>query len=146
MNLVVASYAVAVLSVVLLAVHVRRRYPSSPERLPAQMGIDGRPSGRTIGKWFLWLPVAIIAAVVAVLGFALLAGEPGTHAAAEHPAVLPLVHLTIAYIAWLVAWTTDRQIAVARDPAIRYARIGVLSRVLPLLLLIAAMFVVAPPR
>jgi hypothetical protein len=133
-TVVVVSHVVAVSAALALIAHVARRYGAAPARLPTNLGLDGRPSSRTVGKWFLWLPPAIITWVLVMLS--LPGAPPESHRGS--PLADALTYLTIAYTALLMAWVLDRQIAVARDPAVRFAPAGLLTVVLPLLVLVAA--------
>ena len=128
----------AIAGVLLFAWHVARRYPSAPKNVPLTLRIDGRP-GRMASKRWLWMPPAILAAVVALL-IVVLPRAPG---AAEQRTTIALVFLTIAEVAWFGAWQTDRQIELARKMTYRIAPLRTLRVFFPILVTIVVTVVVA---
>ncbi len=133
------SYALALGATAFVVWHLAQRYAGAPARIPLQIGFDGRPSRVTAGKWILWAAPAVLVVVVPYLGIAMLR-TPLPDAAAR---VIILVHLTIVDIAWLVAWSIDRQIELARDATARIAPRRLLRVISPLLVLVAVTLVVA---
>jgi hypothetical protein len=130
--------AIAVLQSGLLASHLLRAYPTIPKRVPLGLRFDGRP--RTLGpKALLWLAPGILFAVIAV-SLALFVVEPR---AEEKDVTLLLVFLVMAEVAWLLQWTIDRQIELARGMTFRIAPMRLLLIVLPLLATIGVTIVVA---
>lgn len=139
MNLAVTvAYAVALGATVLLLRHVGSAYRTAPARIPARIGPDGRPSKRTIGKSVLWLGPGVLAVLVPVIGV-LLWRTPPTD---EQTTAMVLVMLVFVEVAWLLAWSTDRQIEIARKMTYRIAPARLLRAVLPLLLTAAAAVIV----
>jgi hypothetical protein len=132
------AFAVAVLSVLWLVWHVARRYPSAPKRVPLNLRLDGRP-GHMASKRWLWLPPAILAAVMALLSVLL----PRAPDAAQHRTVIALVFVIIAEVAWFGAWQTDRQIELARKMTYRIAPVRTLRAFFPVLVTIVVAMVVA---
>ena len=108
--------AIAVVQVAVLFVHLARRYGAIPKRLPLGLRFDGRPRAPGAKAW-LWVAPAVLAAVVAGLCVRT-ALEPG--ARYEGPTDL-LAFLVLAESAWLVQWTIDRQIEIARGMTYRVA-------------------------
>jgi hypothetical protein len=134
-----AAYALAFGSTAFLVWHLARRYPSAPHRIALQIGIDGRPTGPTAGKWILWLAPAVLIVVVPLLGMQLVvAPKP-----ADATLGMALVQIVIAEVAWILVWSTDRQIELARDASARIVPAQFLRVVLPLLATIALTLVVA---
>lgn len=136
---VTVAYAVAAGATVLLIRHVARVYPTAPKRLPLRIGADGRPSARTIGKRILWVAPAILVAVLLLLGLGLRTAPPRD----DQTVVMVLVMVTIAELAWLVAWSVDRQIEIARKMTVRIAPVRLLRVTLPLLVTIAITLAIA---
>jgi hypothetical protein len=110
------AFGIAVVATLLLALHVWRRFPTMPARIPLSIQIDGRP-GQPYPRAFVWLVPAIFAVVVAGVGAGLL-GNPPTPS--DRP-VLALVLLQIALIAYLMAWVVDRLIELGRHQTYRIA-------------------------
>ncbi|HEX3550501.1 MAG TPA: hypothetical protein VHT53_09000 [Candidatus Elarobacter sp.] len=133
------AYAIALGATVLLLRHVAVRYRAAPDRVPVHINPDGRPSARTAGKWLLWLPPGIVAVIVAILGVALGLSPPRE----DQAVLLTLAMLAIAEVAWFVAWTTDRQIEIARNMTIRIAPARLLRATLPLLVTVAVILALA---
>jgi hypothetical protein len=110
------ALGIAVVATVLLALHVWRRFPTMPARIPLHIGLDGRP-GPLYPRTFIWLLPAIFAVVVVALGVSLLGTPP---ARSDRP-VLALVLLQIALIAYLMGWVVDRLIELGRRQTYRIA-------------------------
>lgn len=108
------AYGVAISGWFVLAMRTAQRYPSIPPRFPVSTDLGGNPT-----LWgpraAAWLAPAILAALIAMLGFAF------TRTASTHgrQLVLPLVMLVVAEIAPLMMWNLDRQIEVARGERAR---------------------------
>jgi hypothetical protein len=127
------AFGVAIVATVLLLLHLARRYPSVPKRVPLRINADGRPSSRTGPKAVLWLAPVILAVLLVVLGV-LEVATPVT----EHERVpTALVFLILAEVAWYVGWALDRQIEMARKMTFRIAPARMLRVALPLLATIA---------
>ncbi|HEX3462822.1 MAG TPA: hypothetical protein VHS78_02045 [Candidatus Elarobacter sp.] len=134
------AFALAVVSALWMLQHVARRYPTAPKRIPWRMRWDGRPSGKLMGKWFLWVAPTITTALIALLGIMVFAVE---RAPADEHAVSALIFVVCAEIAYLVAWATDRQIELARKMTYRISPMRSLRVALPMLLTVAVLLVVA---
>ena len=135
------AFGFAVVCVLWLFVHVARRYPAAPKRVPAGLRYDGRP-GRLGPKALLWLAPVIIAIVLGLTGGGLLAAPPRT----DQRLLLTLVMLTIAEVTWFAGWTIDRQIELARKMTYRVAPSRLFRALLPLLAtVVAIVFVAARP-
>ncbi len=132
------AYGIAVVAALLMLAHVARRYASSPKRIPAGIGFDGRAVGN-VPKLWLWVGPAIVAALVASLGAALFAVRFDD----DKRPVLSLVLIVLAEMAGLVVWNTDRQIELARKQTYRVAPARILRTVLPLLATVVALVVLA---
>jgi hypothetical protein len=134
------AFAIAVVSALWMLQHVARRYPSVPKTIPWRMRWDGRPSGRSIGKWFLWVAPAILVTVLTVCGAAAYAeGRPP----ANGDAVLALIFIVFAEVAYLVAWSTDRQIELARKMTYRVSPARSLRVALPMLVTVSVLLLLA---
>jgi hypothetical protein len=131
------AYGIAVVVVLLMLAHVARRYGSSPKRVPAGIGYDGRPAGN-VPKLCLWLGPAIITIVLVVVGVAMVFDPPADY---KRP-VLTLTMIALAEVAGLVVWITDRQIEFARKQTYRIAPARLIRTFLPLLATIAVLVVV----
>lgn len=110
------AFGIAVVATLLLALHVLRRFPTMPARIPLNIRIDGRP-GQPYPRAFVWLVPAIFAVIVAGVGVGLLRNPPTS----PHRAVLALVLLQIALVAYLMAWVVDRLIELGRRQTYRIA-------------------------
>jgi hypothetical protein len=132
------AYGFAALAAVLLALHVRRRYPAMPERIPLQIGIDGRP-GPLYRKIWVWYLPGLFALFVALLGIAVFTAN--TPSRFWEQFVLTLVVLEIALFAYFLGWLVDRLIELARRQTYRIApvRIGLVLAAIgaPSLLILA---------
>jgi hypothetical protein len=138
--MVPVAFAIAVVATLWMLQHIARRYPSVPKRIPWRMRWDGRPSDRSIGKWFLWVaPVLFVAAFVVVASMLHVVGWPQ----AEGDAVLALMFIVFAEVAYLVAWSADRQIELARKMTYRVSPARTLRVALPMLLTVAVLLLVA---
>jgi hypothetical protein len=116
MILVGIAYGLAVLASALLALHVRRRFPAMPARIPLHISYDGRP-GPLYPRVWIWILPAIFAFVVASFGLDLLTSP----IAPEGRPVMALVLLQLALIAYLMGWVVDRLIELARKQTYRIA-------------------------
>ena len=133
------AYGIAVAATLLLMWHVARRYPSAPKRIPLRIGVDGRPSKRIGPRAVLWLPPAILAVALVILGVALRLDPPEERV----HIVLALAFLTIAEVALFAGWIIDRQIELARKMTYRIAPMRTLRASLPLLVTVAVVLVLA---
>ncbi len=133
------AYGVAAVSTLFLLVHLARRYPSVPKRVPMNIRPDGRPSERTAGKLVLWVAPAIIVVVLALLGVLALVQPP----AENQRVIIALVFVTVAEVAWYAAWSIDRQIEMARKMTYRVAPTRLLRALVPLILTVAVTVFVA---
>lgn len=115
--LVWIGYSVAVAATLVLGQHIAQQYCSAPKRLPARIGLDGRPSKLRLPRAFLWTYPAILAVVLTILTVALVSVPPS----ANQEWFTALVFIIIAEVAWLMAWTSDRQIELARTMTYRIA-------------------------
>ncbi len=136
--LVPVAYGIAVIAVLLLFWHVRRRYPSAPKRVPLGLRIDGRPRKSAAKRW-LWLGPAVMAAIVAGLGVFLFTAPPGV----DERTTIALVFVVIAEVAWFVAWTTDRQLELARGMTYRIPPMRTLRAFFPILVTTVVTLVLA---
>ena len=135
------AFGFAIVCVLGLVWHVARRYPSAPKQVPAGIRYDGRP-GRLRPKALLWLAPVILAFCLGVTGVVLLAAPPRP----DQRVLLTLVLLAIAEVTWFAAWSTDRQIELARKMTYRIAPSRILRALLPLLAtIVAIVFVIARP-
>jgi hypothetical protein len=138
--MVPVAFAIAAVSALWMLLHIARRYPSVPKRIPWRMRWDGRPSGQSIGKWFLWVAPAILVTVfVLVAAMVRVVGWPP----AEGDATLALMFIVFAEVAYLVAWSADRQIELARKMTYRVSPARTLRAALPVLLTVAVLLLVA---
>ena len=116
-----------------------RRYPSFPARAPLGIRFDGRPPNRAIPKIALWFAPAIIVIVVALLGVALVRDPPRE----DQQLILALAFVAIAEVAWLFAWSVDRQLELVRKMTFRIAPARMLRAIGPIVATIAIMLIVA---
>jgi uncharacterized membrane protein len=133
------AFGVAVVATLLLLLRTVRVYPSAPKRVPINIRADGRPSQRTTGKIVLWLAPSIVVAVLLLLGVLSVVQPPRE----SERSVVALVFVIVAEVAWYVAWTTDRQIEMARKMTFRIAPARMLRALLPLLLTVAVTIFIA---
>ena len=131
------SLAIAATAIVLMLLHVARRYPISPKRVPLSLRFDGRPRG-LVPKIALWLAPAVLTLLVAFVGARLLAAPVPE----DQRTATALVFIIFAECAALVAWSTDRQIELARKQTFRIAPSRTLLVALPLLATIAILIVI----
>lgn len=124
--------ALAVAQVVLLFVHLARRYPAIPKRVPIGLRFDGRPRMPAAKSW-LWVGPIVIALVVAVLGVLTALDRSGR----QTGTMMLFVFLAIAECAWFLQWTIDRQIELARGMTHRIAPSRLLLTILPILATLA---------
>ncbi len=122
----------------LLALHVRRRFPAMPKRMPLGIGIDGR-ARRRAPRALVWLIPGTLGLTVLALGAGLLSQPPQP---AEQP-LLALVLLELAVVAALMSWVVDRLIELARDQTFRVRPARLLAATLPMLAGVALIAVVA---
>lgn len=137
------AFGIAVGAMLLLFRHVARRYPSIPKRIPWRIEPDGRPAKRLIGKRFVWLAPAIVAIALAVTGAFAFGLKPP---AESERGMIALVFVIFAEIAWLVGWSLDRQIEIARKLTYRIAPARILRACLPVLATIAVLILVEARR
>jgi hypothetical protein len=130
--------AIAIAQTALLLLHLRRRYPVLPKRVPIGLRWDGRPRA-TGPKALLWLAPAIVAGALAIVIAAMLLD----HLRAETQTTMLFVFLVVAEVAWYVQWTIDRQIEMARGMTHRIAPTRMLLTALPILATIAVAIAVA---
>lgn len=133
-----ASIGVAVLAMLLLLLHVARRYPAAPKLVPYGLHTDGRPR-RSIPKLMLWLSPVAQTITLAIIGFFTLHDSSRD----DHRTFLTLVFLILTETAALGAWAVDRQIELARKQTFRVAPSRLLLVTLPLLATIALALVIA---
>ncbi len=122
------AFAVALAAVALLALHVRRRLPAMPERMPLGIGVDGRPRSRA-PKAFVWLIPGALALAVLGVGCGLLTAPPEP----DQQPLLALVLLELAVVAGLMSWVVDRLVELARDQTFRVKPARLLVATLPTL-------------
>ena len=135
------AFALAVIAALWMVQHLVRQYPSVPKRIPARIEIDGRPSKRLVGKWFVWLAPAILAASIVVLAVAVLFVKPPPDETTRP--ILALSFLICAEIAYFVTWLTDRQIEIARKMTYRIAPVRTLRAALPIIVTAAVTVLLA---
>ncbi|HTD36255.1 MAG TPA: hypothetical protein VK669_01980 [Candidatus Limnocylindrales bacterium] len=135
------AFALALIAALWMVQHLARRYPSVPKRIPARIGIDGRPSKQVVGKWFLWLAPAILAAVIVGLGVAVWSVRPPPDESTRP--ILALAFLICAELVYFITWMTDRQIEIARKMTYRISPARTLRAALPVLLTTAVVLVMA---
>jgi hypothetical protein len=137
------AYGFAIAATLLLIRHLARRYPSVPARVPLHIGYDGRLWKRWGPKAALWLAPGILVALLIVLGGALLLDPPKPGDPENVRLVVTLVLVTIAEIAWFMAWVIDRQIELARKMTYRIAPARMWGATVPLIATIVTLIVVA---
>lgn len=122
------AFGIALAAAALLALHVYRRLPAMPKRMPLGIGIDGRPRTRA-PRAFVWtIPGALGLAVLGV-GFGLLARPPEP----DQQPLLALVLLELALVAALMSWVVDRLVELGRDQTFRVKPSRLLVATLPTL-------------
>lgn len=131
------SLAIAAIAIVLMLLHVARRYPESPKHVPLSLRFDGRPRG-LVPKIALWLAPVVLTLVVVFVGVRLLTAPVPDD---QRPATA-LVFIIFAECAALVAWSTDRQIELARKQTFRIAPSRTLLVALPLLATVAILIAI----
>lgn len=129
------AFGIALAATVILALHVYRRLPAMPKRMPLGIGIDGRARTRA-PRAFVWLIPGTLALAVLGVGARLLATPPDPDA----QPVLALVLLELAVVAGMLSWVVDRLIELARDQTFRVKPGRLLVATLPTL---AGMVVIA---
>ncbi len=131
------AYGIAVTATLLMLWHVRGSYATSPNAVPIGIRWDGRPRRLGSKRWLLLAP-AIMALLMVVVGVLAIVA-PGRE---DQRPVLALVFIVIAECAWLVAWSTDRQVELARKQTFRISPGRTLRAALPLLATVVALAVV----
>ena len=131
------SIALAAVAIVLMLLHVARRYPVSPKQVPLSLRFDGRPRG-LVPKIALWVAPAVLTALVVFAGATVLVGPVPD----DQRTATALVFIIFAECAALVAWSTDRQIELARKQTFRIAPSRTLLVALPLLATIAILIAI----
>lgn len=116
MVLIGIAFGIAVVATLLLALHVWRRFPTMPARIPLHIGIDGRP-GPPYPRAWVWVGPGIFAFIVVSFGVNLLTYPV---APPDRP-ILALVLLQIALLAYFMAWLIDRLIELGRRQTYRVA-------------------------
>jgi hypothetical protein len=134
------AFALAVLATAWMIRHLALRYPTVPKQIPWRMRWDGRPSGKLIGKWFLWLAPAILTAVLAFLGIVVFVTD---RPPPELDTAMALVFVVFAEVAYLLVWSVDRQIELAKKMTFRISPARSLRVALPMLLTVAVLLVIA---
>jgi hypothetical protein len=132
------AFGIAFAATVFLALHVYRRLPAMPKRMPLGIGIDGRARTRA-PRAFVWIIPGTLALCVLGVGAGLLTTPPDPDA----QPVLALVLLELAVIAGLMSWVVDRLIELARDQTFRVKPGRLLVATLPTLAGMVAIAVVA---
>jgi hypothetical protein len=132
------AYGLAFAATVLLALHVRRRLPAMPKRMPLGIGIDGRARTRA-PRAFVWLIPGALALAVLALGLGLLTTPPDP----DQQPLLALVLVELAVVAGLMGWVVDRLVELARDQTFRVKPGRLLVATLPTLAGMALIAVVA---
>ena len=132
------AYGIAIAATALLALHVYRRRPGMPKRMPLGIGIDGRARTRA-PRAFVWIIPGALALAVLGVGAGLLTTPPDP----DQQPLLALVLLELAVVAGLMVWVVDRLIELARDQTFRVKPSRLLVAILPTLAGIALIAVVA---
>lgn len=131
------SLAIAFVATALMLLHVARRYPTSPKNVPLSLRFDGRPR-RLVPKLVLWLAPIVLTLAVAFVGVMLVAAPVPD----DQRTATALVFIIFAECAALVAWSTDRQIELARKQTFRIAPARTLLVTLPLLATVAILIAI----
>lgn len=132
------AFGIAFAATVFLALHVYRRLPAMPKRMPLGIGIDGRARTRA-PRAFVWIIPGGLALAVLGVGAGLLTTPPDPDA----QPVLALVLLELAVIAGLMSWVVDRLVELARDQTFRVKPGRLLVATLPTLAGVVVIAVVA---
>ncbi len=132
------AFGIAFAATVFLALHVYRRLPVMPKRMPLGIGIDGRARPRA-PRAFVWLIPGALALAVLGVGVGLLTTPPDP----DQQPLLALVLAELAIVAGLMSWVVDRLIELARDQTFRVKPGRLLVATLPTLAGIALIAVVA---
>ncbi|GAC1575124.1 MAG: hypothetical protein NVS3B7_07470 [Candidatus Elarobacter sp.] len=136
--LVPAAALAAAIAAALMLLHVARRYRTSPKLVPIGLRFDGRPR-RLVPKAMLWLAPVFITVFGTIAGVMLLT-DPARD---THRTITVLALVLLAQIAAFVAWTTDRQLELARKQTFRIAPSRMLLVIFPLLATALALAIVA---
>lgn len=131
------SLVIAFVATVLMLLHVARRYPTSPKNVPLGLRFDGRPRS-LVPKIALWLAPVVLTLVVVFVGVMLVAAPVPE----EQRTATALVFIIFAECAALVAWSTDRQIELARKQTFRIAPARTLLVAFPLLATVAILIAI----
>ena len=132
------AVGIAVAAIVALFWYVARRYPAAPKRVPLGLRIDGRPRRLAMRRW-LWVAPCVLVAVMVILSVAVVTRPPPD----EGRTTIALVFLTLAEVAWFVAWLMDRQIELARGMTHRIPPARTLRVFFPILATIVVTLVLA---
>jgi hypothetical protein len=122
----------AIFALVALFWYVARRYPNAPKRVPTGVRIDGRPRRLGSRRW-LWLAPGALLVVMTILGVTVVRHPPTE----DTRTTIALAFIIVAELAWFVAWTTDRQIELARGMTFRIPPSRTLRVLLPILATLA---------
>ena len=128
----------AIFALVALFWHVARRYPNAPKRVPTGVRLDGRPRRLGSRRW-LWFAPSALLVVMTILGAAMIRKPP----AEDVRTTIALVFFIVAEVAWFVAWTTDRQIELARGMTFRIPPSRTLRVLAPILATVAVTLALA---
>ena len=120
---VALAYGIAFAATVLLALHVYRRLPAMPKRMPLGIGIDGRARQR-VPRAFVWIIPGALALAVLATGAGLLHAPPDP----DQQPLMTLVLGELAVVAGLLAgwWTGSSSSGATRRSA--SSRAGCWSR------------------
>ena len=102
------------------------------------MRIDGRPRRLGSRRW-LWLAPGALLVVMSVLGVTVIRKPPTE----DTRTTIALVFFIVAELAWFVAWTTDRQIELARGMTFRIPPSRTLRVLAPILATVAVTLALA---
>lgn len=128
----------AIVALIALFWYVARRYPNAPKRVPTGLRLDGRPRRLGSRRW-LWCAPGVLLVVTAITGAAIVRTPPTE----DTRTTIALVFLIIAEVAWFVAWTTDRQIELARGMTFRIPPSRTLRVLAPILATVAVTLALA---
>jgi hypothetical protein len=133
------AFGVALAATAFLALHVYRRLPTMPKRMPLGIGIDGRARKGRAPRAFVWVIPAALALAVVGTGFALLTAPPDP----DQQPLPTLVLVELAVVAGLMVWVVDRLVELGRDQTFRVKPSRLLVATLPTLAGIVLIAVVA---
>lgn len=132
------AYGIALAATALLVLHVYRRLPAMPKRMPLGIGVDGRARTRA-PRAFVWIIPGSVALALLAVGLGLLTAPPDP----DRQPLLALVLLELAVVAGLLSWVVDRLVELARDQTFRVKPARLLVATLPTLAGIALIALVA---